>query len=107
MYIDGNSIKVPGVLIVCDINTGKPVILENGKIYQSKTNNLVERKIHLDNLFKSYKTTGSHHQYDADTMKLKAIEKHEGKLIAIPLKAYSLEDAKYLGGQINLRNQRV
>ena len=107
MYIDGNSTKIPGVLIVCDSITFEPVILDNGKIYQSKTNDLVERKKHLENLFKSYKTTGTHDQYDADTMKLKAIEKHEGKLIAIPLKAYSLADAKYLGGQINLREQRV
>ena len=98
--------KQPGMIVICTYE-GEPVILDNGKIYTSLTNNLEDRSADLKSYFEHYRTHKNHAVYEADADKLKAIELHGGQLMCVPFKAYSHSHAKTQVNELNMPLRKV
>ena len=91
--------KQSAVIVICD-KEGNPVVLENGKIYTSITNDLAERISSLRHFFKHYAEASNHDQYECSLEKKRAIEKYKGDFILVPFKAFSYSHAKRLASDL-------
>ena len=91
--------KTSAVIVICDTE-GNPVVLDNGKIYTSITNDLAERITSLRHYFRHFADTGEHDLYECSIEKKQAIEKYKGDFVLVPFKAFSYSHAKRLASDL-------
>jgi len=94
--------KETGYVIMVD-KEHKPVILDNGKVYTSISNDVYERAKDLDYFMRSYRNgkaiIGKDFRCSVEIKK--AIEAHGGELYAVPVRTFSYDDAKRFASRLN------
>ena len=91
----------PGYVIMVD-KEHKPVVLENGKVYTSLSNNVFERAKHLDYHFRSVRSGKEEVEDFHCSIEIKrAIQANGGELYAVPVKTFSYGDAKRFASSLN------
>mgnify|MGYP001160802740 CR=1 FL=1 len=94
--------REPGYVIMVD-KEHRPVVLENGKVYTSLSNDVFERAKHLNYHFESYKSGKAviGEDFRCSTEIKQAIQAHGGELYAVPVKTFSYGDAKRFASRLN------
>lgn len=94
--------KETGYVIMVD-KEHKPVVLENGKVYTSLSNNVFERARDLNYHFQSVRSGKGRQVEDfrCSTEIKKAIQANGGELYAVPVKTFSYGDAKRFASSLN------